>query len=114
MALIQKLRDFFRLGSMGASRSPKWEQFKKQFELTHPKICAVCGRKNKNQLHHKLPFHISPENELNADNVMWLCEGLGTGNHHLWWGHLGNFKSWNVNVTEDTSIWRDKISKRPL
>lgn len=93
----------------GVSRSPKWPQFKKDFESINPKKCAVCGNP-KVQLHHIIPFHASPEKELQFTNCLWLCEGLLTDNHHLWFGHLGNFQSINVDVV----TWIDNTKHRPL
>ena len=115
--IFQQLKQWFsdkKLGiPLGAEgRSSKWPAFKKQYALTHLPVCGVCG-KTKVQLHHKQSFATHPELELSENNMAWLCEGIGTGNHHLWVGHLGSFLSLNENIDKDIPIWRDKIRFRP-
>ncbi len=97
----------------GKKRSPKWPAARRAWLKKHPK-CAVCLRVTKCAVHHVMVFHKRPDLELNQKNFITLCEGTGTGNHHLWWGHLGNFKSWNETVREDVKYFREKILKRPL
>lgn len=116
--LLEKMKQQLALGeysherTLGASRSPQWSTFKRQFEKTHPKQCAVCGNPNV-QLHHATPFHINQGRELDATNVLWLCEGKGTLEHHRGFGHLGDFKSWNGDIFADAPAWHDKITTRP-
>ena len=112
--MFQWLKDFFQQDRLGGiARSPRWGETKRLFELAHPKKCAVC-EKTKCALHHKLPFHKDPSQELNFENLIWLCEGLGTGNHHLWFGHLGSFLSFNKDVEIDSEIFNEKIKSRPI
>ncbi len=59
-------------------------------------------------VHHCRPFHLHPDLELNPANLITLCR-----NHHLWWGHLGCWRSWNCHVQSDCETWRDKIKNRP-
>jgi 5-methylcytosine-specific restriction enzyme A len=97
-----------RLG--GAARSSQWPETKKRFALIHPKKCAILNCKSKQvQLHHRRPFHANPELENDFKNLIWLCEGLLTKNHHLKIGHLEDFKSYN----DDLDDWIYKISNRP-
>lgn len=103
-------RESLKLG--GKARSPHWGSFKREFEKKNPKQCAVCGDKQV-QLHHRLPFHLDPSKELDENNVIWLCEGEGTLNHHRGHGHLGSFQSFNKDVVEDAEIWKKKIDSRP-
>lgn len=97
---------------LGGQRSGKWPQFKKEFAKTHPKECAVCGNK-KCQLHHKQSFATHPELELKESNVCWLCEGIGTLQHHRGLGHLGSFTSLNLDIDNDIKIWKEKFDTRP-
>ncbi len=110
---IQFLRQALGLDglSFGAARSPKWPQIQKDFISKNP-VCAVCGKKgnllNPLNVHHQHPFHLKPELELDENNLITLCRV-----HHLWWGHLGNWKSFNATVKDDAALWLSKILNRP-
>lgn len=95
----------------GAKRSNKWRKVRRIFLNDNPN-CFVCGSKKKAEIHHKVPFHIAPDLELNPDNLATLCENKKYGvNCHLLLGHLGNYQRINVNVEFDIMIWRKKIGK---
>ena len=96
----------------GKKRSGKWPAFRKQFLALHPK-CEVCGGKKKLEAHHLQPFHDHPELELDMNNLLSLCEGTAFVNCHLFVGHLGNFKSFNINAPDDARTWYNKIVSRP-
>lgn len=67
------------------------------------------------EVHHIRPFHLHPDLELDPANLVTLCEAdKGGANCHLLFGHLGNFKSFNVEVVSDASHWSEKIKHRPL
>lgn len=90
----------------GAARSSKWRQVRDNFILKNP-LCAVCRSKKNLIAHHKKPFHLFPELELNENNLVTLCEGtLGC---HLLFGHLGSYLKFNENVDEDIKIWNKKL-----
>lgn len=114
--MIDFLRKLFEgwFGSrtFGAARSPKWGEFKRDFAEINPKKCPICGNKRV-QLHHKQSFATYPELELSKKNVVWLCEGMGTLQHHRGVGHLGNFQSINQSIDEDIEIWKKKFNTRP-
>ena len=92
------------------SRSPKWPEVRDAFLKENP-TCAVCGERKKLQAHHKYPFHLWPNLELESTNLITLCET--TSNHHLLFGHLMSYKSYNPNVLEDVQIYKEKIRARP-
>lgn len=94
----------------GIARSPEWPKVRGAYIKEHP-TCAVCGKKDNIQCHHKLPYHLHPNLELDPTNFISLCEG--SGNHHLWFGHLGNFQSYNADVEVDATTWQLKINERP-
>lgn len=97
----------------GKKRSKEWPKVRAAYLKKHPK-CFVCLGKVKVNVHHKRPFHLNPELELDPDNFISLCENKKGGiNCHLAFGHLGNFKSVNKDVVEDTKTWRLKILTRP-
>lgn len=96
-----------------AKRSDKWPTARKDYLKDHPN-CAVCGGDKKLEVHHKRPFHIHPELELDPNNFITLCENDKNGvNCHLLVGHLGNFKSVNLSVETDAAEWKKKIINRP-
>jgi len=92
----------------GVLRSPLWRSVRAQYLKQYPG-CAVCGTRDGVEVHHKLPYHLHPDLELRADNLIALCR-----DHHLLFGHLMNFKSYNAQVETDAAIWRDKIKARPI
>ena len=97
--------------TFGVARSGGWSTFRKNF-ITG-KVCAVCARHDKLEVHHIIPFWQDPSQELNPLNCTVLCQGLGTRNDHLYFGHLGKWASWNVNVIKDSVEWNNKIKTRP-
>lgn len=96
----------------GAKRSGKWPTVRKAHLAKNPS-CEVCGGTKKIEVHHIKPFHLHPELELDPSNLISLCEGASDVNCHLLFGHLGNFKSLNKNVVEDSAEWNKKIKDRP-
>ena len=92
----------------GIKRSPEWPKVEKEFLLSEPN-CKVCGLSHPVQVHHILPYHYCValgrrDLELNPKNLITLCEsemGFPTEDHHLYIGHLGDFKSSNLNVLND-------------
>ena len=97
---------------MDNKRSKEWPKVRRDFLKKHP-ICSVCNGKKKLEVHHKQPFHLHPDLELDQTNLITLCENEKFVNCHLFVGHLGNFKSWNINVVEDAKTWDGKMKNRP-
>lgn len=79
-------------------RSSKWHQVQKNFLNKNP-VCAICESKNKLNVHHKKPFHLYPELELDETNLITLC--MDTKECHLLVGHLDSFKKFNPNIDDD-------------
>lgn len=99
---------------LGTTRSGHWPTVRKQHLALHP-TCELCGGSEKLEVHHRRPFHLHPDLELDPDNLVTLCEANKDGvNCHLFAGHLGNFKSFNVDVLVDAAHWFKKIKQRPL
>lgn len=95
----------------GAKRSSQWRKARKAHLKTHPD-CAVCGSKKKAEAHHIVPFHFAPDQELNPDNLITLCENKRYGiNCHLLIGHLGNYRRVNISCEADAAMWRHKLGK---
>lgn len=88
-------------------RSSEWSSVRKEHLKTEP-CCALCGKDKNIQVHHKQPFSRKPELELDPENLITLC-----ADHHLLFGHLGSWRSYNSTVVEDCDEWRNKIKNRP-
>ncbi|MDE3023507.1 MAG: HNH endonuclease [Pseudomonadota bacterium] len=98
---------------LASKRSDKWPEARAAHLKLQP-VCQVCGGSSKLEVHHIRPFHLHPELELDPTNLITLCEAKNDGvNCHLFCGHLGNFKSFNVTVTTDAPTWANKIKSRP-
>ncbi len=79
-------------------RSSRWEKVREQYLTTHHE-CAGCGQRDNLEVHHKLPFHLFPDKELDPSNLMTLCtEGPGRINCHLVIGHLGDWTAYNPDA----------------
>lgn len=96
----------------GQTRSGKWHTIRIHYLNLFP-FCAVCGGKEKLEVHHKKPFHLYPELELDMNNLITLCEAKRNGvNCHLFIGHLGNFRKINLSVTDDSKYWSKRIKEK--
>jgi 5-methylcytosine-specific restriction endonuclease McrA len=85
----------------GMERSPKWPATQKRFLKKFP-TCAACGGTEKLNVHHKQPFHLFPDLELDPKNLITLCMD-GDKDCHIKLGHGDNFKAYNPNVVEDVA-----------
>lgn len=92
-------------------RSSIWPRIR-EVHLHNNPACAACGSQKDLECHHIKPFHTHPELELSPSNLLTLCEGK-TCNCHLTFGHLGLWRSWNVNIVEDAARMLAKIKGRP-
>lgn len=52
---------------------------------------------------------MNPERELDPSNLITLC----SNSCHIMFGHLMDFKSYNVKIKEDCAEWTTKIVDRP-
>ena len=90
-------------------RSSKWPAVRRA-HLAKESACIVCGRTDDLQVHHILEFRARPDLELDPSNLCTLC-GPSGHNHHLIFGHLGNYRWWNPNVREDAKRYRDEVEQ---
>jgi 5-methylcytosine-specific restriction protein A len=95
--ILNLINSHFRSHKLGA-RAGGWRTVEKHFLIAHP-ICAVCGGKKWLQVHHKKPFHLHPELELDDKNLITLC--MGRKECHLKIGHGNNWKAYNPHVELD-------------
>lgn len=105
---------YFRFQKLGRSlRHPvsayKVRKAKKKYRKEHP-CCAVCGLKRNiingwgNDVHHKTPVHVLPDEACNPENLITLCR-----THHFVIGHLGNWKAWNSKIAIEASFLKIHI-----
>lgn len=80
-------------------RSSKWPRVQHDFLNSNQK-CAACDGGERLNVHHKQPFHLHPERELDPKNLITLCMGIER-HCHLLIGHGDNFKAYNPNVEKD-------------
>lgn len=98
-------RDVLRV-SASRPRSPSWGSVRRKY-LASNRQCKTCGTKERIEVHHVKPYHLFPALELDANNLMSLCERC-----HLFVGHLGDWRAWNPQVREHAELWRFRIEMR--
>ena len=90
-------------------RSPQWTKVRNGHLVKHP-ACEVCGGTKSLNVHHIKAYNTNPELELDATNLITLCESGNRGiNCHLLMGHVGNYKKINPRVKMDSKIWKKKL-----
>ena len=104
MEILNRLVDWKR-GNVHP-RSSTWPTFRDAF-LRANKQCVCCRTKSGLEVHHKKPYHLYPELELDVNNVMTLCRRC-----HLLFGHLCDWSSWNPDVEKDVPLYTQKIRNR--
>lgn len=87
----------------GVPRSPRWERVRDEHLAKEPE-CRACGRAHTLQVHHRKPFHLHPELELDPDNLMTLCALC-----HLCLGHCGDWRLFNAQVDMDVANHRSSV-----
>ena len=92
----------------GAARSGKWRALEQNWLKIHP-YCAGCGTTDQVTVHHKEPFHLCPEKELDPCNLITLCERHCC---HLMLGHAGDWHAYNPHVVEDAAILHRRVAQR--
>jgi 5-methylcytosine-specific restriction enzyme A len=114
MGILKTLSDALSgKATLTEKRSPKWDKVRTDFLKTHP-YCSCCGGETKLEVHHIKPFNVHPELELDPKNLITLCEASSGGvTCHLFFGHLGDYKSWNEAVVKDATSWNKKLKNKP-
>lgn len=95
----QRAKDLSR--GIAQKRSDRWDTVRDAHVKANP-WCAGCGCRDPKVLnaHHRRPFHLFPELELDPANLITLCET--SRRCHLDIGHEGNWKSWNPAVADQS------------
>lgn len=95
-----------------SKRSRKWPDVRRQHLDKHP-TCEVCNGNTSLEVHHKEPFHVRPDLELDLKNLITLCSAKKNGvDCHLVYGHLGDYRSINKDVVVDSAVWNRKFKNR--
>ncbi len=92
----------------GTARSGKWPAFRARWLALHPH-CAACGSSEQVEPHHIRPFHLHPDLELDAGNLISLCNKHGC---HLAFGHNYDWHAFNPHVQEDCRIQAMRTRQR--
>ena len=109
MNIIYDILDWYHSGRLGGQkRSANWRTIRNEHIENHP-TCECCGKKNKIiqplEVHHKKPFYLNPELELEPTNLITLCRSC-----HLLVGHLMNYKNYNDKVDSDSLYFNQRIT----
>ncbi len=98
----------FRHVIVKKKRSNKWDDLQKDFLKKQP-VCQVCGTDKKLQVHHKKPFHLFPELELEESNLVTLC--MGKRECHLRIGHGSSWRCYVLQIEEYINLLKEDLSK---
>ena len=96
-----------KIPSGAARRSPLWYGVEKKHREIEPD-CIACASDKALNVHHVLPYHLHPEDELKQRNLVTLCRIC-----HLLIGHLRNWHSFNIAVKEYAVMLLKQIKHRP-
>lgn len=86
-----------------SERSSRWPALERKMIKQSP-ACEACGSAEHLQVHHRQPFHLHPELELDPANLIVLC--MGPWECHLKLGHGGSFKTYNPNIGQDAVAFK--------
>lgn len=99
------------VGFMAAwPRSGKWRGVRDKHLEAFPD-CAACGGTKMLNVHHKMPFHLRPELELDPANLITLCE-VPSHACHFALGHCFNWSAYNPHVEEDAARLLSRVKGR--
>ena len=89
----------------GRPRNPGWKKLSKLLKDEYP-FCQCCDEPT-TVIHHCVPFHVSPELELDETNLIALCDAC-----HLRIGHGCNFRCWLPDCRRLAGTIRAAIAAR--
>lgn len=99
-------------GARLQARSSLWGTIRERHLVTHG-VCEACGQLDNLSVHHKKPYHLFPQLELEPSNLITLCEDGPAGmNCHLLLGHGGNWICWIEAVEQYAAQMRQMIDQR--
>ena len=80
-------------------RSPKWRKVRQDI-LEKYICCRSCNALKNLELHHKIPFNLRPDLELDPENLIVLCKHC-----HFTIGHFNDYKCYNSAVDDDCDLF---------
>ena len=91
-------------------KSPEWIKVATAHLQTHP-YCLACGCKpvaGELTVHNKYPYQLCnavgrPDLACDERNLITFCDGIGSEEHHLLLGHLGDWSSYNPEAITDAT-----------
>lgn len=86
-------------------RSHKWPTVEKHFLVDNP-VCVCSGMSLHLEVHHKSPFHLHPELELDPKNLRTVSRP-----YHFLIGHGCNWQKYNKHFDEHAALLRDMVEK---
>lgn len=102
---LTKIRD--NIAGITKKRSSHWPKVENKFRKNNP-VCASCGSRTLLNVHHKMPFHLHPELELEESNLITLCMDPSK-KCHIKLGHGDDWKAYNPNVVKDVETVHNNI-----
>ncbi len=95
--------------ALSGERSSRWATVRAN-HLKYEPVCVLCLSTKDPEVHHVQPFSVNPDLELVETNLITLC--ASGPNHHLHFGHFGNYQYYNPHVREDVERTRREIEER--
>lgn len=89
----------------GKPRSGHWPTVRAHHLSRNP-FCVCCGQKNNLTVHHVKPVSISPELELEPENLRTVCNEC-----HFVIGHLGNWRWINSHFDIDAASHMARVDE---
>lgn len=88
------------------TQTRRWRGIARRFLQENP-TCAACGSRSRVRPHHVVPVSVDPTREHDFSNLLPLCESYERGvNCHLFFGHGGDWSTWNPNAAADAFNFR--------
>lgn len=104
-------RDSLLLSFGKVARSHLWPALREKHIRLNP-YCKACGSKQKLEVHHRLPYSLYLEKELDPSNLMTLCcDGPGGIDCHLLWGHCGDWRAYNPKVEHYSAVAKRMLAQ---
>lgn len=107
MNIIEIILDWFQGRTLGARRSSDWSRIRRA-HLEVENKCQICGKTKGLEVHHIVPFHVEPGWELRPSNLITLCGWKKNGCHRRF-GHLFNYRKCNLDIREDSKLWKNRL-----
>jgi hypothetical protein len=87
------------------SRGSDWRKARNE-HIKKETFCQCCGRCDKLEVHHYIPWHLAPELRTHPDNLVTLCREC-----HFRFGHFSHWKDCNEHLKIDVRTFRNMIVK---